>query len=169
MFHFFSVYGNLERLKFFWSYLNDKNAPFELVQNCVQVVGHPFIDNQMIFTPLHFVAHQGDAKVAKFMINNIDPDDPIWSEKCMNVKYGYTPLHVAAYTGRSLECVKILTKQFNPNPFFPYKELSIPFYEANKSCTCSEDICQYLMQFLFKPWVPTVLTAFGAWKCKLKN
>ena len=159
LFHSFSVYGNLERLKFFWSYLNDKNAPFEF----------DLINNHVLFTPLHFVAHQGNAEVAKFMINNLASDDLTWSEKCMNAKYGYTPLHVAAYTGRSLECVKVLTKKFNPNPFFPKKELCIPFYKANKSYTCSEDICQYLMQFFTKPWVPTVLTAFGAWKCKLKN
>ena len=168
MFHSFSVYGNLERLKFFWSYLSDKNAPFELGPNWYQK-SDKFIDNQMFFTPLHFVAHQGNAKVADFMINNIDSDDWIWSEKCMNAKSGYTPLHVAAHSGKSLECVKALSKIFNPNPFFPKNESCIPYYEANNSNDNSEDICQYLFQFLFKPWVPTVLTTFGAWKCELKN
>ena len=123
------------------------------------------MDNELVFTPLHFVAYLGDAKVADFMINNIDSDDSIWSEKYMNTKLGYTPLHVAAYSGKSLECVKVLSKMFNPNPFFPKNESCIPYYEANNSYNNSEEICQYLFQFLFKPWVPDV----GAWKCKLKN
>ena len=168
------VYGNLERLKYFWSYLNGKNATFELGHISPQwyhakraKLNPPErerMDNKSVFTPLHFVAYLGDAKVADFMINNIDSDDWIWSEKCMNAKSGYTPLHVAAYSGKSLECVKVLSKIFNPNPFFPKNESCIPYYEANNSYNNSEDICQYLFQFLFKPWVPTVLTAFGAWK-----
>ena len=163
----------MERLKYFWSYLNGKNATFELTQIPPQWYHAKHykrkrMDN-LYFTPLHFVAYLGDAKVADFMINNIDSDDSIWSEKYMNTKSGYTPLHVAAYSGNSLECVKVLSKMFNPNPFFPKNESCIPYYEANNSYNNSKDICQYLFQFLFKPWVPTVLTAFGAWKCKLKN
>ena len=170
------VYGNLERLKYFWSYLNGYNATFELGHISPQwylekiadlnVAERDRIDNKLVlvFTPLHFVAYLGNAKVADFMINNIDSDDWIWSEKCMNAKSGYTPLHVAAYSGKSLECVKVLSKIFNPNPFFPKNKSCIPYYEANNSNNSSEDICQYLFQFLSKPWVPTVLTAFGAWK-----
>ena len=167
------VYGNLERLKYFWSYLNGINATFELGHISPQWYlekhkrygpENDRIDNKLVFTPLHFVAYLGNAKVADFMINNVDSDDWIWSEKCMNAKSGYTPLHVAAYIGKSLECVKVLSKMINPNPFFPRNKPCIPYYEANNSYNSSEDICQYLFQFLSKPWVPTVLTAFGAWK-----
>ena len=167
------VYGNLERVKYFWSYVNGNNATFELGHISPQWYlekhkrygpENDRIDNKLVFTPLHFVAYLGNAKVADFMINNVDSDDWIWSEKCMNARSGYTPLHVAAYSGKSLECVKVLTKIFNPNPFFPKNKSCIPYYEANNSSYNSEDICQYLFQFLFKPWVPTVLTAFGAWK-----
>ena len=167
------VYGNLERVKYFWSYVNGNNATFELGHISPQWYlekhkrygpENDRIDNKLVFTPLHFVAYLGNAKVADFMINNIDSDDLIWSEKCMNAKSGYTPLHVAAHFGESLECVKVLSKMINPNPFFPKNKPCIPYYEANNSYNSSEDICQYLFQFLSKPWVPTVLTAFGAWK-----
>ena len=141
------VYGNLERLKFFWSYLKNKNAPFELGQegewyhehheNCKRPKKDWHHTNPLYFTPLHFVAHQGNAEVADFIINNIESDDPMWSQKYMDVNRGYTPLHVAAYSGQSLECVKVLTKMFNPNPlrippFYPHEHHPLPYDEANQ-------------------------------------
>ena len=76
----------MERLKYFWSYLNGKNATFDAGYIPPQKDAFTRLDKILVFTPLHFVAYLGDAKVIDFMINNLDSDDPTWSEKCMNDK-----------------------------------------------------------------------------------
>ena len=48
----FAVYGNLDRLKFFWPYLTNKN---------------PKIENQHETTPFDFVIYYGLSDVADFM------------------------------------------------------------------------------------------------------
>ena len=54
-----TIYGTLERLKFFWPYLSNKN---------------PKIRNDRKCTPFHFVANQGLINVAIFMVEEIQDD-----------------------------------------------------------------------------------------------
>jgi hypothetical protein len=54
IFHcFLTVYGTLERVKFFWPYLQDKN---------------PFYKRHE-YTPLHFAAYHGLVDVTQFMVS----------------------------------------------------------------------------------------------------
>ena len=95
MYLFVSVYGNLNRLEFFWPYLSLKN---------------PILTdyNQ---TALHFVVGQGYADVVKFMVENIEDHNPQWVSMGQVWGPGYdtktTPLQMAASMG-NLDCVKVL-------------------------------------------------------------
>ena len=42
-----------------------------------------------------------------------DEKDYTWLINC--TRFGFNPLHMAAYSGRSLECLQVLMKMFNPN------------------------------------------------------
>ena len=55
----FAVYGNLDRLKFFWPYLTNKN---------------PKIENQYETTPFDFVIFYGLSDVANFMRKELSND-----------------------------------------------------------------------------------------------
>ena len=55
----FAVYGNLDRLKFFWPYLANKN---------------PKIENQYETTPFDFVIFYGLSDVANFMRKQVSND-----------------------------------------------------------------------------------------------
>ena len=55
----FAVYGNLDRLKFFWPYLTNKN---------------PKIENQYETTPFDFVIYYGLSDVANFMRKEVSND-----------------------------------------------------------------------------------------------
>ena len=55
----FAVYGNLDRLKFFWPYLTNKN---------------PKIENQYETTPFDFVIFYGLSDVADFMREEVSND-----------------------------------------------------------------------------------------------
>ena len=52
---FFTVYGDLKRLKFFWPYLDEKN---------------PILTRSGL-TPLHLLALNGKEDITKFMVENL--------------------------------------------------------------------------------------------------
>ena len=69
----FTVYGTLKRLKFFWPYLSIKNPKIGKNED----------------TPLHFVAYHGLSDVFDFMIEELQS-----VEECLTKnKRGTTPLH----------------------------------------------------------------------------
>jgi len=88
-----SIYGTLERVKFFWPYLQDKN---------------PFYKRHE-YTPLHFAAYHGLVDVTQFMVDNIEDFFPslhgIGNKK-------FTPLHYACRNGQ-IEIVKMLGPRAN--------------------------------------------------------
>ena len=73
IYQLFLVYGSLERLKFFWPYLTDKNPRYGIYNK----------------TPLHFLATHGLNDVAEFMIDHLEDPNPADS-------FSITPLHNAS-------------------------------------------------------------------------
>ena len=87
----FAVYGNLQRLKFFWPYLTEKN---------------PLLPKLGI-TPLHYVVLNGKADIANFMIENLEDCNPA-------SRSSDTPLHLAYKNG----CFEIVN---DPRIIFWYR------------------------------------------------
>ena len=73
IYQLFLVYGSLERLKFFWPYLTDKNPRYGIYNK----------------TPLHFLATHGLNDVVEFMIDHLEDPNPADS-------FSITPLHNAS-------------------------------------------------------------------------
>ena len=172
-----TIYGTLERLKFFWPYLSNKNPKI----------------NGRIGTPFHFVANQGLINVAIFMIEEIQDDIITMDESGVGLlndvaKNGHAEiirslqgkinfeevnpglfergLHKAIEYGQ-LECVKALlenrTSKFKQN--FANKHIKNYMNAVNTAkhyyavCKFNENrynIVQYLSQELNYPMNPTI-------------
>ena len=172
-----TIYGTLERLKFFWPYLSNKN---------------PKISDRKC-TPFHFVANQGLISVAIFMVEEIQDDiltmhesgDGLLNDLSINghaeiiralqrkinfeeINSGLFErgLHKAIEYGQ-LECVKALlenrTSQFKKN--LANKHIKNYMNAVNTAkhyyaiCRFNENrfnIVQYLSQELNYPMEPTI-------------
>ena len=125
-----TIYGTLERLKFFWPYLSNKNPKINDRKN----------------TPFHFVANQGLINVAIFMVEEIQDDilqvcvwDGLLNDvsknghadiiRSLQRKVNFEVILPSLFNGGllkaieygQLECVKALlenrTSQFNLDPY----------------------------------------------------
>ena len=96
IFSFVVVYGNLERLQFFWKYLPLKNPSLTKFND----------------TALHFAAGKGMTEIVRFMTLNLDDHNPESSVSSGVLGRGRTPIQLAASQGH-LDSVKILSIQKN--------------------------------------------------------
>ena len=105
----FMIYGDLERLRFFW----------------------PYLDSQHPEQILHFAVRFGLSNVLRFLLKNL-PNLHKYLGQVEMIHYGCTPLHVAAHFGKYVEA-KLLLPYYHELPFDTSMDRGTPLYFAMKN------------------------------------